>query len=73
MVAGDGFGILTRKEAASLHLHTGKLYTCRSSKPALLSADEDEHLVIAASEPLTRHSGWRAVPNNSTVAVEYAG
>lgn len=62
----------TDNEAASLHLHTGKLYTCRSGKPELLEADEDEHSVIVASEPLTRHSSWRVVPNNNIVTINAA-
>lgn len=56
--------------AASLHLHTGRLYTCRSGQPELVQADEDEHSVIVASEPLTRDASWQVVPNNSIVTVD---
>ena len=58
------------EDAASLHLHTGRLYTCRSGKPELVEADEDEHSVIIASEPLTADASWRVVPNNSMVTVD---
>lgn len=60
----------TDQDAASLHLHTGLLYTCRSGKPELVEADEDEHSVIIASEPLTRDKSWQIVPNNSIVTVD---
>lgn len=59
----------TDHDAESLHLHTGRLYTCRSGKPELVEADEDEHSVIVASEPLTRDPSWQVVPNNSIVTV----
>lgn len=58
------------EDAASLHLHTGRLYTCRSGKPELVEAHEDEHSVIIASEPLTGDASWQVVPNNSLVTVD---
>jgi predicted glutamine amidotransferase len=57
-------------EAPSLHLHTGKLYSCRSGTPELLEADEDEHSVIVASEALTGDASWRVVPNNHLVSID---
>jgi predicted glutamine amidotransferase len=60
----------TDQDAASLHLHTGKLYTCRSGKPELVETDEDEHAVIVSSEPLTRDSSWQVVPRNSILTID---
>ena len=56
--------------APSLHLHTGKLYTCRSGIPKLIEAHEDEHSVIVASESLTDDSSWRVVPANHIVIID---
>jgi glutamine amidotransferase len=58
------------REAPSLHLHTGKLYSCRSGTPELVEAHEDEHSVIVASEPLTGDASWQVVPNNHLVAID---
>jgi ergothioneine biosynthesis protein EgtC len=60
----------TNREAPSLHYHVGKLYTCRSGQPQLIEADEDEHSVIVASEPLTDDQSWRVVPNNTLIMVD---
>jgi len=64
------FSNLTGSEAPSLHLHTGKLYSCASGTPQLLEADEDMHSVIIASEPLTDDTSWRAIAENSIVLVD---
>ena len=56
--------------AESLYLHTGAIYNCRSGKPKLIEAREQEQSVIIASEPLTREPTWQAVPNNSIVTVD---
>lgn len=58
------------QQAPSLHLHTGQLYTCRSGKPELVEAHEDEHSVIISSEPLTRDASWQVVPGNSIVTID---
>ncbi len=58
------------QQAPSLHLHTGQLYTCRSGKPELVEAHEDEHSVIISSEPLTRDASWQVLPNNSIVTID---
>jgi glutamine amidotransferase len=58
------------KPAESLHLHTGKLYTCRTGVPALLEADEDEHAVILSSEALTGDPSWKVVPEHSMVLID---
>ncbi len=58
------------QQAPSLHLHTGRLYTCRSGKPELVEAHEDEHSVIISSEPLTGDASWQVVPNNSIVTID---
>ena len=55
---------------ASLHLHTGRLYSLQSGRPRLIEADEDEHAVILASEPLTQDSSWRVVPAGSMVLID---
>lgn len=56
--------------AASLHLHTGRLYTVRDGKPELVEAREDERSIIIASEPLTNDSSWSGVPEGSMVVIE---
>jgi len=58
------------KPAESLHLHTGKLYSCRTGVPALLEADEDEHSVILSSEALTGDPSWKVVPEHSMVLID---
>jgi len=58
--------------AASLHIHTGKLFTVRSGKAELIEADEDEHSVIVSSEVLTNDPSWTTVPNGSIVLVNAA-
>ncbi|MCH5377824.1 MAG: class II glutamine amidotransferase [Planctomycetes bacterium] len=58
------------QQAPSLHLHTGRLYTCRSGKPELVEAHEDEHSVIISSEPLTGDASWQTLPNNSIVTID---
>lgn len=61
--------VLAHQKAPSLHLHTGRLYSCRSGVPELIEANEDEHSVIVASEPLTDDPSWRDVPNNHIVII----
>jgi len=36
----------------------------------LIEADEDEHAVAVASEPLTDDPSWRTVPNDGLVTVD---
>jgi predicted glutamine amidotransferase len=47
--------------APSLHLHTGKLYTCAQGQPRLVQRDDATHAVIVASEPLTDDPSWSVV------------
>ena len=56
--------------APSLHLHTGKLYSCRSGAPELVEAHEDAHSTIVASEPLTGDASWQIVPNDHLVVID---
>lgn len=66
------FSSAPNSEAPSLHLHTGKLYSCRSGIAQLIEAHEDVHSVIVASEPQTDDPSWRVVPDNSLVAIDAA-
>lgn len=56
--------------AASLHIHTGCLYTLRDGKPELVEAEEDRHAVIVASEPLTNDASWRTVPESTMIVID---
>jgi len=56
--------------SASLHIHTGRLYTIRHGLPELVEADEDAHSVIVSSEPLTDDASWQIVPNASVVIID---
>ena len=55
---------------ASLHIHTGCLYTVRDGKPELVEAGEDRHAIIVASEPLTEDASWRTVPESTMVVID---
>lgn len=59
--------------AASLYLHTGRLYTVRDGRPELVEAREDKHSIIIASEPLTNDSSWSGVPENTMVVIVASG
>jgi len=58
--------------SASLHVHTGRLYSIRHGVPELVEADEDAHSVIVSSEPLTDDASWQTVPNSSVVIMDGA-
>jgi len=57
------------ESAASLHLHTGKIYVCRDGVCAMVEPGAGGHAVIVASEPLSADPGWSVVPPNHVVVV----
>lgn len=56
------------KEPASLYFSSGSKFECREGICRMLSAEQQEHAVIIASEPLTVATGdWVKVPKNHMV------
>ena len=51
----------------SLHLHTGKAYTCEEGVCRMLEPDDGGHALLVASEPLSEDPGWSIVPPGHAV------
>lgn len=76
MVVSDGhYSLAVRfttddpQYADSLYLNLGKQYVCEEGLCRMLDPGEHEKTVIISSEPLSKESGWEAVPVNSMVLV----
>lgn len=58
------------RNASSLHLHTGRLYTCDGGVCRMVDAAGPARAVLVSSERLSGDPGWTTIPANHAVIID---
>lgn len=58
------------EHASSLHLHTGRRYTCEDGVCRMIDPVGSTRAVLVSSEPLSSDPGWMPIPANHAVAID---
>ncbi|MCC6677272.1 MAG: class II glutamine amidotransferase [Phycisphaerales bacterium] len=58
------------EHASSLHLHTGRRYTCEDGVCRMIDPIGSTRAVLISSEPLSSDPGWTSIPANHAVVID---